>query len=133
MVHNLLPRLFHSYCYSFFSNIFITLLSTLSILMLRFIKFEKSTFLPAFLPSPHLPSSFLLQEITKREAASRQLSCIQLPVDSSVVRKIWHEHHKLCLIVFSPSISLSLCLSLCLCVVSSHIIATVLITIDVWL
>lgn len=37
------------------------------------------------LPPPSLPP-FLLQEISKREEASGQLSCIQLPVDSSGVR-----------------------------------------------
>lgn len=40
---------------------------------------------PLPLPPPSLPPS-LLQEISKREDASGQLSCIQLPVDSSGVR-----------------------------------------------
>lgn len=57
-------------------------------------------------PLPHPPPSFLLQEITKREAASRQLSCIQLPVDSSVVRNT---------LAWTPQALSDSCLSLALC------------------
>lgn len=51
---------------------------------------------------PHLPlppcslPPFLLQEISKREEASGQLSCIQLPVNSSGVRTA-HPTHRACL------------------------------------
>lgn len=52
----------------------------------------RSTVLLKLKIEPHLPlppcslPPFLLQEISKREEASGQLSCIQLPVDSSGVR-----------------------------------------------
>uniref|UniRef100_A0A670J9V4 Voltage-dependent T-type calcium channel subunit alpha-1G n=1 Tax=Podarcis muralis TaxID=64176 RepID=A0A670J9V4_PODMU len=42
-----------------------------------------------------LVEGFQTEEITKREAASRQLSCIQLPVDSSVVLMALCDHPEL--------------------------------------
>lgn len=53
------------------------------------------------LPPCSLPPS-LLQEISKREEASGQLSCIQLPVNSSGVRTAHPTH--------PPCLSLSWCL-----------------------
>uniref|UniRef100_A0A803T135 Calcium voltage-gated channel subunit alpha1 G n=1 Tax=Anolis carolinensis TaxID=28377 RepID=A0A803T135_ANOCA len=47
-------------------------------------------------------------EITKREAASRQLSCIQLPVDSSIGISLPTKEELKCTILFFPSV-MALC------------------------